>query len=55
MQPVGPIYTLDLFPEMQTRLVRILSSLTPDGWGAPTVCDGWSVKDIAAHIVAPMT
>jgi uncharacterized protein (TIGR03083 family) len=52
MQPVGPIYTLDLFPEMQTQLLHVLSSLTPDEWASATACDGWSVKDIAAHIVA---
>jgi uncharacterized protein (TIGR03083 family) len=52
MQPLGPIYTLDLFPEMQAQLLHLLSTLTPAEWAAPTACDGWSVKDIAAHMVA---
>lgn len=52
MRPLGPIYTVDLFPETQIQLMHLLSSLKPDEWAAPTVCDGWSVKDIAAHIIA---
>ena len=52
MQPVGPIYTLDLFPEIHTQLLHILSSLTREEWSAPTACPGWSVKDIAAHMIA---
>jgi uncharacterized protein (TIGR03083 family) len=52
MQPLGPIYTLDLFPEMQAQLLHLLSTLTPGEWAAPTACDDWSVKDIAAHMVA---
>jgi uncharacterized protein (TIGR03083 family) len=52
MQPLGPIYTLDLFPEMQSQLLHLLSTLTPSEWAAPTACDGWSVKDIAAHMIA---
>jgi len=29
----------------------LLSGLTSDDWSKPTVCIGWSVQDIAAHIL----
>ncbi len=52
MQPLGPVHTIDLFRDERDALLRVLASLTPEQWAAPTVCDGWSVKDVAAHIVA---
>jgi uncharacterized protein (TIGR03083 family) len=51
MQPASPIDVIDLFSEMRAQLLDLLSSLSPDEWSAPTVCDPWSVKDLAAHIV----
>lgn len=32
-------------------MLELLRSLTPEQWQAPTSCPGWSVKDIAAHIL----
>lgn len=52
MQPVGPIDVLRLFPLERTALLELLESLHADDWGLPTVCDDWSVKDIAAHLLA---
>jgi len=51
MQPVGPIDVLALFPEERAALVDLLSSLDDGGWSSPTVCDGWSVKDLAGHVI----
>jgi uncharacterized protein (TIGR03083 family) len=51
MQPVSRIDTVDLFPGLNRLLITLLRSMSPDGWNAPTVCDGWSVKDIAAHLL----
>ena len=31
-------------------LIELLESLTPDQWAAPSLCTGWTVQDIAAHI-----
>jgi uncharacterized protein (TIGR03083 family) len=50
--PLEPILVMDIFPEMQAALLDLLNGLTPDEWDAPTVCTGWSVKDIAAHLLA---
>ena len=36
--------------EERTRLLRQLGGLTDDQWTAPTDCDGWSVRDIVAHL-----
>jgi uncharacterized protein (TIGR03083 family) len=51
MQPASRIDVLDLFVEERAALLSLLESLHADDWGLPTVCDGWSVKDIAAHIL----
>jgi uncharacterized protein (TIGR03083 family) len=50
--PLEPILVMDSFPEMQAALLDLLNGLAPDEWDAPTACTGWSVKDIAAHLLA---
>jgi uncharacterized protein (TIGR03083 family) len=32
-------------------LLELLGELTASDWAAPTVCSGWSVKDVAAHLL----
>ena len=49
--PPDPVLTLHLFPEERSALLDLLRSLTDDDWARPTVCPGWSVKDIAAHLL----
>lgn len=49
---VIPVPTLHLFPGERAALLDLLAGLTPDEWGRPTVCAGWSVQDIAAHLLA---
>jgi uncharacterized protein (TIGR03083 family) len=46
-----PVLTLDLFDETLDRLIELLSELSQEEWGAPTVCEGWSVKDVALHLL----
>lgn len=52
LTPVGPIDVLDLFAEERADLLALLSSLDAAGWAQPTVCAPWSVKDLAAHLLA---
>jgi uncharacterized protein (TIGR03083 family) len=52
MRPLEPILTLELFPEERAALLNLLASLRPSQLDSPTVCPGWSVKDIAAHLLA---
>jgi uncharacterized protein (TIGR03083 family) len=51
MHSLDPIDVLDLFPEERAALLSLLSGLSPDEWALPTVCEGWSVHDVAAHIL----
>ncbi len=51
LQPPEPILVVHLFPEIMTELVRLLSSLSAEEWQTPTVCAGWSVKDVALHLL----
>ena len=52
MKALEPVLTLQLFPEERRALLDLLSSLSVPQWHAPTVCPGWSVNDIAAHLLA---
>jgi uncharacterized protein (TIGR03083 family) len=33
-------------------LAATLSALAPDDWQRPSLCEGWSVQDVAAHVIA---
>jgi uncharacterized protein (TIGR03083 family) len=52
LKPLPRVDAVPLFPEERAALLELLRSLTPEQWALPTVCEGWSVKDIAAHLVA---
>jgi uncharacterized protein (TIGR03083 family) len=49
--PLSPIDTLSLFPGERSWLLELLGNLSVADWEAPTVCPGWSVKDVAAHLL----
>ena len=51
MQPLEPIIVLDLFPPERQLLLELFSELTEDDWHKPTICAGWTVKDIALHLL----
>ena len=34
-----------------TAIADILSTLTPEQWQAPSLCDGWRVQDVVGHLV----
>lgn len=34
------------------RLAGSLAALSPEQWAAPSRCEGWSVQDVAAHLVS---
>jgi uncharacterized protein (TIGR03083 family) len=35
----------------RASLLELLSALAAERWQAPTVCPGWSVKDVALHLL----
>jgi uncharacterized protein (TIGR03083 family) len=47
-----PVLAADLFAPERAALLELLRSLDPQSWERPTVCPGWAVRDIAAHLVA---
>src|SRR5215213_9390934 len=40
-----------LFPEERVSFLTLLVDLTEDEWHLPTVCTGWSVHDVAVHLL----
>jgi uncharacterized protein (TIGR03083 family) len=51
LRPPQPTIVVDLFPEVLNELLWLLSSLPSEDWRKPTVCPGWSVKDVALHLL----
>ena len=51
LSPVGPIHVADRFAGLGRELLSLLRSLPRGDWEAPTVCPGWSVRDVAAHLL----
>ena len=51
LAPLPRIETLPLFPGERAALLDVLGDLAPDAWDLPTACPGWSVKDVAAHLL----
>ena len=51
IRPLGPIDVLHLFAGERAALLDLLNDLSAAEWAAPTVCAGWSVKDVALHLL----
>lgn len=49
--PLQPVETVELFPPLGDELLKTLRGLSADDWNAPTACAGWTVKDVAAHLL----
>ena len=41
----------DVHHERQA-LLELLETLTPEQWNAPSLCAGWRVRDVVAHMVS---
>jgi uncharacterized protein (TIGR03083 family) len=52
LEPLVPIDARPLFPGERAALLELLTDLPPEQWTLATVCPGWSVKDVAAHLLA---
>lgn len=37
----------------RARLVALLETLAPEEWNTPTLCDGWTVSEVVAHMTMP--
>jgi uncharacterized protein (TIGR03083 family) len=51
MKEPPPVLVADLFPEVLEALLGLLWGLAPEAWQAPTACAGWTVKDVALHLL----
>jgi uncharacterized protein (TIGR03083 family) len=51
MNPLPAIDVRRLFPGERAALLDLLASLSAVEWAAPTACGGWSVKDVALHLL----
>ena len=45
------ILTQHLFKPLDSKLIELLRSLSPEDWNRPTLAPLWTVKDIAAHLL----
>ena len=43
---------MDMAYDERADLAAFLETLTPQEWHAPSLCDGWTVKDVVAHMVS---
>jgi uncharacterized protein (TIGR03083 family) len=50
-QPLQPIQTVELFPGLSAQLLSLLKSLPNQDWELPSACPGWTVRDVAAHLL----
>jgi hypothetical protein len=49
---LGPsIDVRSLFARQQAAFIELLRGLGPGQWTQPTICPGWDVKDVAAHVL----
>lgn len=51
MKPAEPVIVADLFEPLLNRLLQLLRQVSEQEWSNATPCPGWSVKDIALHLL----
>lgn len=42
-----------MIAEERRALADLLDTLTPEQWATPSLCAGWTVREVAAHLVVP--
>jgi hypothetical protein len=51
LRAAAPVDVLPVMEQERAEFVRFLESLTAEDAGTPTICDGWTVGDIAVHLL----
>jgi uncharacterized protein (TIGR03083 family) len=41
--------------EQRRALAALLADLSEEEWAAPSLCEGWTVRDVAAHVMRSVT
>jgi uncharacterized protein (TIGR03083 family) len=52
--PIGHAEAARLAEAEYDLLVRVVEALSPADWARPTDCEGWTVRDLAGHLVGAM-
>jgi uncharacterized protein (TIGR03083 family) len=50
-EPLQPIFTVQLFPKLEEKLIELLRGLAAEDWEKQTLAPKWKVKDVAAHLL----
>ena len=51
MKRLDSIAVIDRFAPLRVQLLKLLADFCEDDWARPTAAKGWTVKDVAAHLV----
>jgi uncharacterized protein (TIGR03083 family) len=51
IEPLGPIDAAPLIEVVEQHLLELLRGLTPEDWDRPTAVPGWTVRDVACHLL----
>ena len=51
LRAAAPVDALPVMEQERGEFVRFLESLTPEEVATPTICDGWTVGDVAVHLL----
>jgi uncharacterized protein (TIGR03083 family) len=51
MEKPDPVLVTQLFPELLGQLLEVLQGLSPEEWEKPSLNPGWSVRDVALHLL----
>src|SRR5437867_13273378 len=51
LRPARQVDVLPVFAEERAALLAVLAGLTSTEWEAATTCPGWTVRDLAAHLL----
>jgi uncharacterized protein (TIGR03083 family) len=51
LQPLAPVPTAHLFPDLHAELMALLRALAPGDWERPTGAGAWTVRDVVAHLL----
>src|SRR5579859_2041664 len=43
----------DMIAAQRTELAEVLAGLPESGWDEPSLCAGWRVREVVAHITMP--
>ena len=48
---LAPINVMDVLPVERSALLDLVAALAPRDWAASTACEGWTVHDVAVHLL----